>query len=228
MNGYIANREEHRNIDIRLLFVGDPNLGVQGFEIVHRHFAHATCSIWRRGDGAHARTIKEILRSRPWNVLVSFYNDLLFSEADLTQAEIALNIHPASPCLRGVGYDILPLIFGHTTHGVTLHHMVPEPDAGSIIDVIEEPLPPDLAPGELRLRNQRLCLRMLEKFVRAIQDSTTPSEIRTVLKTSAKNVKAQWSSDYFSRARLNAILDDAQSRQPEILDERKRPSVAAQ
>jgi len=214
MKGSIVNLEVCGNRDIKLLFVGDPNLGAQGFEIVRTYFTNAVCAIWRRGDAAQAREIRKAILSSHWNVLLSFYNDLLFSEEDLKHPEISLNIHPASPCLRGVGYDSLPIILGHATHGVTLHHMVAEPDAGEIIDVIEEPLPNDLTSSELRLQNQRLCLKLLENVACGIHDARTTAQMRAILNTRAKGMKRQWNPNYISRARLNSILHALRRRRP--------------
>jgi methionyl-tRNA formyltransferase len=201
--------------EISLLFVGDPNLGPQGYEFVSKYFSDTTCFIWRRGDTSAERDIRERIRSRRWNILISFYNDLIFSEMELSQADIAINIHPSSPCLRGVGYDTLPLVLGHTNYGVTLHHVTDEIDAGKIIDVMKEDLPSNISYTNFRALTQRLCCRMLERTILAIHRFKEPSQIHQFLCSCGERSQAEWSSHYVSRKQLNQIMDALRRDRPD-------------
>jgi methionyl-tRNA formyltransferase len=203
---------DHPHRSLSLLFVGDPNLGHDGCRIVRRHFADATCVVWKRGDAEGEREIRTLIRSRRWGVLLSFYNDLIFSADELAQADLALNVHPSSPSLRGVGYDTLPLIRGHSTYGVTLHHMTPEIDAGRIVAVMEEKLPEGITYTALRSLTQRLCLAMLEQAMRMIDGLTGPLPLDL---EHGLGAQAQWGHEYISRQALEQILDQLRRREPD-------------
>jgi methionyl-tRNA formyltransferase len=204
--------DERPHRSLSLLFVGDPNLGHEGCRIVRRHFADATCVVWKRGDAEEEREIRALIRSRRWGVLLSFYNDLIFSADELAQADLALNVHPSSPRLRGVGYDTLPLIRGHSTYGVTLHHMTPEIDAGRIVAVMEEALPEGITYTALRSLTQRLCLAMLEQAMRMIDGLSEPLQLDPAHGLGAE---AQWGHEYISRKALEQILDQLRRREPD-------------
>lgn len=209
---HVAHLDDRPHRSLSLLFVGDPNLGNDGCRIVSRHFADATCVLWKRGDAARERDVRSLILSRRWGVLLSFYNDLIFSEEELAQADLVLNVHPSSPSLRGVGYDTLPLVWGHSTYGATLHHMTPEIDAGPIVDVMEEDLPDGITYTEFRVLTQRLCLRMLEKTVLAIRGLNEPLRIDHAL---GVGMEAQWGPGYVSREALRRILDELRRREPD-------------
>lgn len=203
------------NTDISLLFVGDPNLGMEGIAITRKYFRRATCLIWQRGDSAGEQAIRASIRSGKRDILLSFYSDLILRDTELCCADIALNIHPSTPLLRGVGYDILPLVQGHRGHGVTLHHMTRDIDAGEIIDVIEKDLPASATYTQLRSLNQRLCIKMLEKTLATIYRFRDLPEIHQHLDMCSEELKAEWGPGYVSRAQLSKLLSTLRKQEPD-------------
>jgi len=180
------------------LFIGDPNLGPRGAECVRRSFPDATVRIWTRGDAAAEREIRQCIRSRRWDAAVSFYSDFIFHEPDLEAVALPLNIHPALPCVPGLGYDILPLLENHDRHGATLHHMEREVDTGEIFDVLSRPLPANVERAELRRRNQQAALDLLEKWIPPLAAARCPKEILHLLRAE-KPAGAVWSGRRLSR-----------------------------
>lgn len=210
----MCKSDNKKNEKITLLFVGDQNLGKQGFKIVSDYFKNITCIIWNKGDTVKKEEIEAFICSKNWDILISFYNDLIFKEQELSRINLAFNIHPSSPLLRGVAYDTLPLIKRHNKFGVTLHYITKEIDAGKIIDVLEEKIPKEITYGQFRLLTQKLCLKMLKKTVKSLSGFDNLSEIYQLFNIKTKKLNINWSSTYFSRKQLNKILDELRKKEP--------------
>ena len=202
------------NSSINVLLVSDKNLGAAGEEIVARYFGNVSTLIWSRGDKAGKAVIGKTLERRTWDLLISFYNDFVFSESQLNRAGVALNIHPALPSIRGMGYDTLPLIHGHSRCGATLHFMTPELDAGEIIRVVSSRLGPDMTHSTLRAASQRHSRALLDWLCQLTYTRQTRDEIRAVLTTHSGTCDHQWSADYLSRDRHQALIERLRRESP--------------
>lgn len=203
-----------RNRHFSVLFVGDPHLGERGLQIVCRRFANTTGVIWKRGDARQREDIRTVIRSRKWDLLISFYNDLIFQEADLAQVSLPLNIHPSLPALRGVGYDMLPLIEGHKSYGATLHYMIREVDAGKIVDVLEEDLPEGITYRQFRPLTQSLCLKLLTKTVQHLSNFRDIRDIYQMISLETRHQKVGWCSSYCSTEKLHKLLEELMKKDP--------------
>lgn len=207
--------ENNKNNNIKVLFVGDPNLGDAGFKILQKYYSHADCAIWDKGDILQKKKINTSILAGQWDILVSFYNDLIFNNEEIESVGLALNIHPSSPQVRGVAYDKLPLIEAHHTFGSTLHILSENIDSGMIIDVIEEPLPPTTPYTEFRHMTQRLSLKMLENFVLNTFQLQSLYEIEQSLVDMSKKHQKKWSEEYYSRQKLESVLAELKALEPE-------------
>lgn len=203
------------NTDISVLFVGDPALGQAGLEILSRHFRRITPVIWRRGDKDGREEARRLILGGRWSLLISFYNDLIFSAGELERVAIPLNIHPATPRLRGVGYDTLPLLDAHGSYGATLHRLTPEIDAGEVIEVMTRPLAGGLAHSDFRPLTQALSLNMLEHSCRLLAPLPSVPAMDRCLAARATAHREHWDHAYVSRCRLRRILDELRRREPE-------------
>jgi methionyl-tRNA formyltransferase len=190
------------------LFVGDPNLGRKGFDILKKRFPRSQSVIWKKGDKAGREEARRFIRSRRWDLAISFYNDLLFKPEDLAAIDLPLNIHPARPELPGVGYDTIPLIHRHTEHGATLHTMNENIDDGAILHVLERPLPDGLTGKELRARNQKLCLDLLEEAVSKLTAAKCWREAEEILTHKGNGRDRNWSDAYISKKDVLARLEE--------------------
>ena len=206
--------DNKKNEKMSLLFVGDPNLGEQGFRVASKYFKNITCLIWKKGDGTRKEEIRTFIRSKNWDVLVSFYNDLVFKKEELSKVHLALNIHPSFPWIRGVAYDTLPLIERHKKFGATLHYITEEIDAGRIIDILQDEIQEDITHSQFRLLTQKLCLEMLEKTLKSLSGFDYLAEVYEFFGIKAKEFNMEWSSSYLSRKQLNNILDELKRREP--------------
>jgi len=116
-----------------------------------------------------------------------------------------VNIHPALPSLRGRGYDVLPLIQEHCFHGATLHIVTQDIDAGPIIDVVVEPIPRGIDYLDFRKRNQILCLKMLDFFLKLYRQ-TSHEQLKVELNRLAIKSEHAWEGDFINSASLKCIL----------------------
>lgn len=146
------------------LFIGDPNLGSRGEQILYPYFPHLQAVIWNVGDLGEKQIIRQFIRSRKWSLAISFYSDFILRPEDLTAIDLPLNIHPALPHLPGLGYDIIPILEEHDSYGATLHWMDEKIDHGEIFDVIEYPLPAGTTRAMLRKWNQHVSLELLARW----------------------------------------------------------------
>lgn len=196
------------------LFVGDPNLGYKGLEIMRKHFPQTKSVIWRRGDKLGRECARDFIRSQKWDVAISFYNDLLFKPEDLNAMRLPLNIHPARPELPGVGYDTVPLLENHEKYGATLHTMNENIDDGRILHVLEKSLPESLTGKELRKRNQNVCLELLDRTVDQIAKAQCWREAENHLASTGNGTGRQWSTDYISKKHVHSRLEKLKAVDP--------------
>ena len=194
------------NTSLRVLFVSDPNLGSQGSALARRYFRNVRTLIWQRNDGPGKSWVAQAIESDRWDLLISFYNDFIFTEKQLAQATIALNIHPALPEIRGLGYDILPLVYGHQKYGATLHTMNTQIDAGEIIRVSSVKLSDDMTYGALRPATQNMCLAMLMWLCRHLSTCSTIAGARECLEKESRRHDQEWGPTYTNRSSLHEIL----------------------
>lgn len=203
------------NTDTSVLFVGDPALGEAGLRILSRHFRRITPVIWRRGDREGREEARRLILGGRWSLLISFYNDMIFSAGELERAVIPLNIHPATPRLRGVGYDTLPLLDAHGCYGATLHRLTPEIDAGEVIEVMTRPLAEGLVYSDFRPLTQALSLDMLEHTCRLLAPLPCAPAMDRCLAARAAACREHWDHVYISRCRMGRILDELRRTEPE-------------
>lgn len=202
----------------KLLYVSDPNIGQQGLKIVQRHFTDVTPIIWKRGDRPGKMAARRQIRAGRWDMCLSFYNDLVFKKADLDTMRLAVNFHPALPEIAGLGYDVVPLIENHATYGVSVHFIDDEQiDAGAIIDVEEDRLPPHTTYSDLRKRNQVLCLRLLQRIVPILAKALSVEMARHILKCSSAQLGRQWAPRYVTKEALHQMLTELRDQEPNHL-----------
>jgi methionyl-tRNA formyltransferase len=202
-------------MNIDMLFVGDPTLGPHGLEIIKKRFPQTKSVIWRKGDKPGRESARGFIRSQKWDVAISFYNDLLFKPECLDAMSLPLNIHPARPELPGVGYDTVPLLDDHEKHGATLHTMNENIDDGRILHVLERPLPSSLTGKELRRRNQKISLELLDRTVDQIAQAKCWREAQDRLATTGNGHGREWSEDYISKKLVNERLEKLKAVDPQ-------------
>ena len=200
------------------LLIGDPNLGPQGYAAVSKFLPQIQSIIWKKGDKNGKEKARCLIRSCTWDLVISFYSDLVLLPQDLAVMKVAINIHPARPELPGVGYDSIPLIEEHTSHGATLHVMNEKIDDGEILHVLELPLVKGTRGKELRLKNQQTCLLLLEWTVSELLGALAPSDdsqlILDVLRAKGNGVKRFWSTRYVSTHDVKDLLRELKSTNP--------------
>ena len=183
------------------LFIGDPNLRNAGAGLVIRSLPAAVIQLWRLGDEAGAAALRDLLRSRPWELVISFYSDFILRARDLESVALPLNIHPALPQVPGLGYDIVPLMERHSHYGATLHRMEEQVDSGEIYDVIERPLAPTTSRQALRQLNQHAALDLLARWAPALA-AAHDQESRPLRLRAARPAPVQWGGRRMSRVEL--------------------------
>ncbi len=194
-------------------FVGCPNLGYEGFEIIRRYIPNAVSYIWKRGDKAGKESIKRDIISNPQSVLFSFYNDYIFEPEELSKFRLAVNIHPSLE--RGRGYDTIPLIENHSTHGIMLHYVTEAIDAGNIIQVKEQKIPEGINYTNFRRVNQALCLKMLEDFAKRFVNTLCIEELEDGLANEAEKLSRSWGDRYISANYLGRTLRTLRQSEPD-------------
>ena len=199
---------ERRPLIKRILFIGDPNLGESGAATTRQAFPQVEVALWKYGDAPEQRRIRRLIRSRRWDIVFSFYSDLILYPAHLNQIDIPLNIHPALPSGPGVGHDVLPLLHKHSHYGATLHWMDKAVDRGEIFDVLEYPLDISIGRAALRVLNQRAALDLLQRWAHRLNDCDGPDECLDALRRYGKPRK--WSGEFITRARLTRLLEQTQ------------------
>jgi methionyl-tRNA formyltransferase len=189
----------------KTLLITDPNLGDAAHALVAGLCADLTWISWNVAEPeTRATTLARIADGR-WELAISFYSDLVLTPAALEAIRLPLNIHPALPRIRGVGYDLLPLVENHRSIGATLHRMVRQIDSGEILHVHEVPLPPDQTYGSLRRLNQDLSMTLLEMLCGLMAKSGDLDILEETLRGHAARVIHEWGADYYSRQRVAAM-----------------------
>ncbi len=188
------------------------------------HFPKGEILVWQHGDRSARGTVRERLLSRKWQLCISFYNDYVFSREEIVAFGCVVNIHPAMPFLRGRGYDTLPLIEQHREHGATLHFVSEEIDAGEIIEVLGQPVPPGISYPEFRIRTQMLSLAMLERLLLRSRNSHVGA-LNLDLKRMAEACEWRWSGEAVTSEKLGELLRELRRREPDHLALRDIPST---
>ncbi|MCZ7600762.1 MAG: formyltransferase family protein [Gammaproteobacteria bacterium] len=116
-------------------------LGTEAQSIVRRFFERVDVVSRDCVDESAETAVREVLLRRTFDLAISFYSCFIFRPTELERIPVPLNIHPALPSLPGWCHELLPVLKGHDTVGVTVHWMSETIDSGRIIDVFEYPLP---------------------------------------------------------------------------------------
>lgn len=198
----------------QVILVTSPPLRRQAAALLREYFPAGSVLIWRQGDHEARAAISARLLSGSWPLCISFYSDYIFSREEIDALGCVVNIHPALPGLRGRGYDILPLLEKHREHGVTLHFVSEAIDAGEIIEVIAQPVPPAIRYPEFRARNQVLSLAMLDRLLRRCQQADV-THLHQDLKRMAAAAGLSWSGGFVTSAKLACMLRELRGREPD-------------
>jgi methionyl-tRNA formyltransferase len=188
-----------------MLILTSPNLYLQSKDLTRKHFSNVPILVWEQGDVEERKFISNELMSKKWMICASIYNDYIFSEDELKNIPTVINIHPALPHIRGRGYDLMPLMYKQSLHGVTLHFVNKFVDAGPIIDVLIEPIPDGICYHDFRRRNQFLSLQMLDRFFNLCHQSSIPQLIEK-MNILAGNSTHSWSGDFMNTRNLQTLL----------------------
>ena len=208
---------------LKILIVCDPNLENKIRSLVSALVPDATCICWSKGDKEGRQRLSDTIRSGEWTILFSVYNDYIFSSEELSFVRVPLNLHPALSSCRGVGYDVVPLIEGHSNYGATLHWMTEEVDAGTIIQSEARELCPSWGYAQLRTANQRLTLALFERCLHLWLTAAEVDAFESKLHELAETAQ-QWSGAYISRRRLSAILEELNSFDSALIDRIELPA----
>ncbi len=189
----------------RTLLITDDNLGDAAVARVGRIADDLTWLNWRiDGPEDRATALNTISRGR-WDLAISIYSDLVLDNPALEAIGLPLNIHPALPAVRGMGYDIVPLAENHATVGATLHRMVSSVDSGDIFRVIEESPPDERSYGRLRAFNQALSLRMLDDLCALMVEAGDVGRLERRLREQGSDIRHRWAPTYHSRAAMAGL-----------------------
>lgn len=122
-----------------LLFVGkqgDPQTW-RALESCRQHFEVVD---WLARRGAN---VPDDIAFWEGDYIVSYLSPCILPAALLSRAKVvALNFHPGPPEYPGIGCLNFALYDGSKEYGVTVHHMVPEVDAGPVVRVVRFPIWP--------------------------------------------------------------------------------------
>lgn len=154
---------------VSALLITSPPLADAARALLQRLAPDTGFVVWTPGDQAAARALRRDLLRQRWSWGVSFYNDYLFTAAEIARFTDLFNIHPALPAIRGRGYDVLPLIERHSEFGVTLHRVNEAIDAGPILRTVARPLPANCCRQRLRELNQAASLALLAETLEQLQ-----------------------------------------------------------
>jgi hypothetical protein len=196
----------------KILFVGCPNLGPEALKIFGQILPGHKFHIWKRGCQTSKEAIKTSIMKGGKRILFSFYNDYLFDGEELDQFELAVNIHPSLE--RGRGYDTIPLMENHATHGIMLHYVTEQYDAGQIIRVTEQPIPAQIEYPAFRRANQLLCLEMMRQFAIQVAGCDNVGCLNEQLQTEANKLNRQWGDRYISANTLGRRLRELRETDP--------------
>ncbi len=203
---------------MKVLFIGDPNLGDQGLEIVRRYYADVTAINYIKGNESSKQQAQAVIRkdrSKKWDLVVSFYSDLVLEDEDLLYMHVVFNIHPGAPHVPGMGYDTVPLLESHEYHEVTAH-FIPDRriDAGTIIAVEGQPLALTTTYAQLRRANQSLCLMLLVRMMEMVKECTDHCAVRDLYEAAAHNLRRYWSGRKLKTASVSQMLEELFQKDP--------------
>ncbi len=199
--------------DPRTLLITDHNLGDKAYRRMAKDCGNLEWVMWNRAGNDEAEVVEKIAHG-DWELAVSFYSDLIIPPPALRSIRLPLNIHPALPSIRGVGYDVLPLIEGHRTVGATLHHMESRIDSGKIYHVIETSLSPDEKYSSLRKKNQFMCLELLDFLCGLLAVSTDVDQLLKTLAGYSRQTNWKWGATYYSRKMIGDVMDEIREFSP--------------
>jgi methionyl-tRNA formyltransferase len=125
-----------------------------------------------RGPVAYHGAVKD---ARPDLILSATFRALIPQDV-LALAQLgALNFHPSLlPRYRGRCPVNWVLVRGEVETGMTLHHMVNEPDAGDIVGQIRLAIGPDETAPALQSRMEEAAVALLERYLPEIEAGTAP------------------------------------------------------
>lgn len=198
------------------MVICDHNLHQDVQACIARILPAAECIRWARGNASDQEHLDARFKAGSWDVVFSVYSDYILRTEELSCIRIPLNIHPALPLLPGVGYDLLPMVRGHKTHGATLHWMEASLDSGVVIDVEAQSLPANIGYAELRKRNQNLVISLFDRWLRVLAASGIAGlgrHIRVPLERGNG-----WTGTYVSRADLRREIELFKNGRPESFD----------
>ena len=189
----------------KTLLITDPNLGDAAHRLLAPLCADLTWISWNvREPETRADMLARVAGGR-WDLAISFYSDLVLTAEALDAIGLPLNIHPALPGIRGVGYDVLPLLENHPTIGATLHRMVRQIDSGEIFHVLEVPLPPGQTYASLRRLNQGHSISLLGTLCGLLGQAADVAGLEAVLRRYGAQSPRTWGRAYYSR-KMIAVL----------------------
>ncbi len=191
----------------RTLLITDTNLGDAAHARVSAICADLTWISWSVNEPEARAGVLDRIATGSWDLAISCYSDLVLTQQALDAVEFPLNIHPALPRLRGMGYDLIPLIENHPTVGATLHRMVRQVDSGEIFLVHEEAVPAERTYAGLRKFNQELTLRMLDTLCGLMEETGSLAELSAGLRERGARQPQRWSPVYHSRQSIAALRE---------------------
>ena len=199
----------------KTLLITDQNLGQNAYERLSSFCTDLTWLSWTRPDEEARSEVLAQIGAKRWELAISFYSDLVLPPSSLERIALPLNIHPALPDIRGVGYDVLPLIEGHAAVGATLHHIEHRIDAGRIYRVLEIPIDSEHTYSSLRKLNQRSSLKMLDILCSVMRASNDIGQLRHQLEQQARTAEKSWGPTYTCRQTVRTLLDEIRTGCPE-------------
>jgi folate-dependent phosphoribosylglycinamide formyltransferase PurN len=198
-----------------VLLVSDPVMCSRSDQVLRPCFPARTFVTWDINSGSSDAEARAAVSSRPWDIVFSVHNDLVFSARELALMRLPLNLHPALPILPGRGHDIVPILEHHTEVGVTLHEMTTEIDSGRIFHVDRTPLHRDTTRAQLRQLTQSLCLRTLEWAAHVIKQAGSTAEARRLLTTRGNGANFAWGTPRRTRKDVARLVENVRKTTPE-------------
>jgi methionyl-tRNA formyltransferase len=189
----------------KTLLITDPNLGDAAHGMMAPLCADLTWISWNVTEPETRSDNLARIASERWDLAISFYSDLVLTAEALDAIGLPLNIHPALPGIRGVGYDLLPLMENHPSIGATLHRMVRQIDSGEIFHVLDVPLPPGQTCASLRRLNQEHSLTMLGTLCGLLKQAADLADLEAILRQYGAQAPRSWGQAYYSRKMIAAL-----------------------
>jgi methionyl-tRNA formyltransferase len=192
----------NKNNDVVL--ITSPVLADEARTLFGNIYPNGSFLVWRQGDDSGKAQIHSELMTGKFSLGISFYNDYIFSAEEIDSIECLVNIHPALPHLPGRGYDVLPLIRGDESYGVTFHFIRKKIDSGEIIDILSEKIPLNTSQQNLRIMNQDLSLKFLKNFLNEYKP--VGENIKDILKSKSQKLDCNWSGTFMNSRDLENFI----------------------